>query len=392
MKDRIFSIWLLLFVLITGNVFAQQNNDGAWQKIQNAFSEGDYQLAIHLAGEMEIAPGDSLKYFRTLSSAYYRMGNYREAKQYGLAALDIAPDERTVLNQLGALYEAEQNLPKAIKYYGLLLRTDTLNAYYLRQYGFVHLKAGFKQDAFRYLAQAYRLNPGDVVVVSALSDLLMESENYNQADSILQIAFYGDSTNVKVLLAIARSKYQQKEYAEAVRNLEKVNRQIDIPEYYIKMLGYAYLQIDSADHAIHWLERLVHSEQKEFVHYYLAIAYGKKGDPDASLFHYRKAIDKSVSENIDRYYAEAAKLHESKGDYPKAIEYYRKALDYKKLPRYYYELGILSDTWFRDKNMALTYFKKYLKSGDVNPAFRAYAERRARDLQEHLHFTDEASN
>ena len=171
-----------------------------------------------------------------------------------------------------------------------------------------------------------------------------------------------------------------------------MNRQIDVPEYYIKMLGYAYLQIDSADQAIYWLERLVHSEQKEFVHYYLAIAYEQKGDPQASLFHYQKAINKSVSENIDRYYAEAAKVYESQGDLSKAIAYYRKALDYNKMPKYYYELGVLSDTWFRDKNMALTYFNKYLESADDNPAFRAYAERRARDLQEFLHFAAERSN
>jgi tetratricopeptide (TPR) repeat protein len=341
---------------------------------------------------LEIDPADSLRYYKTLLNAYYRLGNYRAAKDNAHAALQMDPNDKAVLNQLGALYDAEQNLPKAIKYYTRLLQTDTLNPYYQRQCGFVHLKAGFKREAFRYFARAYRLNPGDVVVVNALADLLMGSENYSQADSVLQAAHDADTTNVQVLLSMARSKYQQKEYEEAVRKLEKVNLQVDIPEYYIKMLGYAYLQIDSADQAIYWLERLVHSEQKEFVHYYLAIAYDKKGDPDASLFHYEKAIRKSVSENIDRYYAEAARVHESQGNLREAIAHYRKALEYNKAPKYYYELGILSDIYFRDKGMALTYFNKYLKSGDDHPVFRAYAEKRARYLEELLHFTDSGSN
>lgn len=297
-----------------------------------------------------------------------------------------------MLSLLGAIFDAEFNLPKAYKYYAMLLETDTMNPYYYKLNARIQMKAGFKVQAFKSYAKAYKLNPKDMMVVSELADLLLESEQYQQVDSILDIAAHQDSTNIQIILAKARSKYQQKDYPAVTLTIEKTFGKIDLPDYYIKMLGYAYLQIDSVDQAIFWLERLVHADQKEFVHYYLAIAYDKKGDSKASIFHYDLAIRKSLSESIDRYYAEAAQIHEKEGNLRSAIKYYQEAVHYQQKPQYLYALALLADRYYKDKNIALRYFNQYIKTDEDHPAFMDYARKKSRYIREQLHSSKQTLN
>ena len=158
------------------------------------------------------------------------------------------------------------------------------------------------------------------------------------------------------------------------------------------MAGYSYLQIDSVDQAIYWLERLLHADQKEFVHYYLAIAYDKKDDKEASLFHYDQAIKKSISESVDRYYAEAAQILEEEGDLRNAIKYFREAVRFNPKPKYLYYLAVLSDSYYKDKKIALRYFEQYINSNDDHPAFMNYARKKAKYLKEQIHFSNNSSN
>ena len=242
-----------------------------------------------------------------------------------------------------------------------------------------------KQTAFQYLARSYKLNPKDVITISEMCNLMLESENFEQVDSILELALQRDSSNIKLLLTKARSKYKQKDYQAVVETMEKTLGRIDLPDYYIKMLGFAYLQIDSVDQAIYRLESLIHSQEKEFIHYYLAIAYDKKEDQEASIFHYEQAIDKAVSDNISLYHSEVAKLYESSGDKKRAIEYYRKAYEFEPVPKYLYFSALLADTYYRDKSIAIRYFDQYIRTNDTNDAYMDYARKKSKYLKEHVH-------
>lgn len=392
MKYLFTTFVLSIGLIIPIPLHAQTSDHVQWSDIHLATQSGDYLAAIDLLHRLEIEKVDSLQYRKSLAQSYYRLGDYFHAKENAMVALGMDAKEKAMLNLLGAIFDLEFNLPKSIKYYTRLLETDTLNPYYYKQNARIQLKAGFKPQAFQYFARAYKLNPKDVMVVTELTNLLLESDQYQQVDSILNIASIQDSTNIQIILAQARSKYQQKDYATVTSHIEQTFGRIDLPEYYIKMLGYSYLQIDSVDQAIYWLERLLHADQKEFVHYYLAIAYEQKGDLKASLYHYDLAIQKSISQSIDRYYAEAAQLFEEEGELRKAIKYYQEAIHFEQKPQYLYALALLADRYYKDKSIALRYFDQYIKTQDDHAAFMDYARKKARYLKEQIHSSNQTLN
>lgn len=364
---------------------SQSVSEVDWLEIENDIQSADYSSAISKLESMYVGHQDSLRLLQKMSQCYYHLGDYYKVKETDLKILEKDPENRIVLTRLGSVYDSELNLPKAIKYYSALLKIDTSNAYYYKQNALMQLKAGEKQTAFQFLAKSYKLNPKDVITISEMCDLMLESDNFEQVDSILTIALQRDSSNIKLLLTKARSKYKQKDYQAVVKTMERTLGRIDLPDYYIKMLGFAYLQIDSVDQAIYRLERLIHSQEKEFIHYYLAIAYDKKEDQEASIFHYEQAIDKAISDNISLYHAEVAKLYESSGDKKRAIEYFRKAYDFEPVPKYLYFSALLADTYYRDKSIAIRYFDQYIRTNDTNVAYMDYARKKSKYLKELVH-------
>lgn len=355
------------------------------QDLNQLYQQGKYAEVFKIGAEYAVSASDSLDWLQLMGNSAYRLGQYADAKKFNHLLITKDTTNQPAFSQLAGIYDAEYNLPKAIKYYKKLLNLDINNALYQRQNAMVNLKAGFKREAFWHLAKAYELNQKDVLVVSELVDLLLEDGQYKVADSMIHQALLLDTTNIKMIFTEARSKYRQKLYNEVCTSLEKTIGRIDLPDYYRKILGFSYLQIDSVDRAISQLERLVLSDQKEHIHYYLALAYDKKGNTKTSLFHYNLAIKKSISENLDVYFAEAAKIYHEEDQLAKAIKYYKQAFDYQPLSKYIYQLAVISDTYYKDKSIAMRYFEQYTSMTNTKPSFANYARKRSKYLREYIH-------
>ncbi len=356
--------------------------------LMEAYQSEDYPLALRLAKECIELDSNNYQCYEKAGLAAFRLGNFLECKNALLKAEEIQPENKLVLKQLASVYEQEENVPKAIKYYNQLLKQDSLNAVYTRKLGQLFMKADMMHDAFPYFAKAYSLNANDFYTIKGMVEILTTNKQYELADSILTEALIVDSTNIQFTLLSARSAYIQKKYNKTIEQIESLRGRLDLNNYYNKMTGFSYLQVDSLDRAIfHLSKSLVDEPRPEHASYYLGIAYEKKGEPELALEYYEKALMAGISKDTDLYHRQLAKLHKEKNQLKKAIHHYTEATKYDDDPLLWFLLAQVCDDYYKDKNIAIRYYKKFSDSDHENKSYKKYARERSMYLKEQVHLS-----
>ncbi|MCB0673742.1 MAG: tetratricopeptide repeat protein [Saprospiraceae bacterium] len=349
---------------------------------QAALERQDFRTA--LAYYQSLADTQTTTLYR-MAYCQNKLGQWKDARENYERVIRQDTAMTPALLQLGGLYEQEWNYPKAFLQYRRLVKLDPVNPTYYKLCGQVAEKAGIILDAFHYYAQARSLNPDDIDVLLSLGNLFANNEQVKEADSLFYLAFQLDSTNLQVLLQRAKTKYALRDYALVVKLLERTRGRLDLNPYYQKMFGYAYLQIDSVDKAIHILENLLEKDDTEYTHYYLGMAYTVKEDPDKAIFHLEQAVQKSISPNIGLYYAQLGLLCKQENKWKEAIQNYDEAYAYSGVAKYLFFKAQVSDLYYKDKTIALKLYQKYLATADANVEYTSYANDRIRYLKEFIH-------
>lgn len=315
------------------------------------------------------------------------LGETPAAKKDLLKLLELDDQNVFALSYLASIFESEEHVPKAIKYYRALTKLDSTNFLYHRKLGMLNRKGGLIISAMESYMLAHRLNPKDMKTMKAMVEILIDNKQYSEADQILDTAKLQDSTNISMILLSARNAYEQKDYKTTTLFLKKTNGKIDLSNYYTKMYGYALMQLDSIDQAIYYLEKALTGDRssKEGAHYYLALAYDKKGQADFTKFHYEKAIQEAFSPNVGIYYKNLGLKLEAEKDYKGAIAMFKKAYEYKKEGIVLYYLARNTDIYYKDKSIAVKYYSRYIESNDKNEAYKNYAIERMKYLREVAH-------
>ena len=351
-----------------------------------AFANQDYMLAVDLSKSCYEVDSNNVACLRILAEAAYRSGDQATAKQY-LHVLEKKDSTNTsVYVQLASIYEQQLQLPRAVKYYTLLNKMKPDNPLYFRKNANLYKEYGDRLESFRLFAQANKLNPRDVLSLKGLAELSIGNEQMELADSLINVALELDSMNIGINYLFAKSKYKQKQYYEVTEVFDKIRGQVDLNSYYNKMMGYAYLQIDSVDLAISKFQlALVDDNNPEKLHYYLATAYEKKGNLNGAMQHYEKAVESGVSSDLDLYHRNVGRLALKNNNYKKALSAYKDAYKYGEDPVLLYYMAAASDHYYKDKSIAIGYYKKYLKSGHSHIEYMDYAKKRVRYLIELKH-------
>ena len=101
-----------------------------------------------------------------------------------------------------------------------------------------------------------------------------------------------------------------------------------------------------------------------------------------AVLYFDKAIKEAVSPNVNSYYSEMADSYDQMHKLKKATAAYQKSLLYGEMPLTYYSLANLYDTELKKKPIALSYYKKFLKSNpsEKEKAYVEYAKRRINEL------------
>jgi len=370
------------FFFFTSALKAQlvsSNADAEYQK-------GNYLKAISIAEQCYDEDSTNITCIEIIANASNKLGDQAKAKEYYHILEDVDSSNVNTYIQLASIYEQQQRIPRAIKYYSLLNKMLPDNPIYFRKNAKLYKSINDNKEAFRLFAKANALNSRDILTLKGLAELCVANNQMAMADSLIQCGLDIDSENISMYYILARSKYKQKQYDSVTVILEGLRGQIDLNSYYNKLLGYSYLQIDSIDLAIQKLSlALVDEEESEKLHYYLASAYEKKEEMTGALEHYEKAVKYGRSPDLDMYHRNTARLANKEKKYKKAIAHYRDAYKYGEDPLILYYLATICDSYYKDKSIAINYYKRYIKSGHSNSEYREYAKNRSRYLKEVQH-------
>lgn len=354
--------------------------------MRTAFANQDYTQAAFLSKSCYETDSNNIECLKFLASAANRSGDQAAAKTY-LHILEKKDSSNVdVYVQLASIYEQQQQLPKAIKYYTILNKMQPDNHLYYRKNANLYKGYGDQLESFRLYAKANKLSPGDVLSLKGLAVLSIENEQLAMADSLINVALALDSMNIGINYLLAKSKYKQKQYYKVTEVFHRIKGQVDLNSYYNKMVGYAYLQIDSVDLAISKFQlALVDDNRPEKLHYYLATAYEKKGNLSGAMEHYEKAVENGISPDIDLYHRNVGRLALKADKHKKALTAYKDAYKYGNDPVLLYYLAATADNYYKDKNIAIRYYKKYLMSDHRHEQYMEYARKRVKYLKEVEH-------
>ena len=347
------------------------------------FQAQDYQNALARYLEMDTT---DLEILNKIAFSQFKMGQLKDAKVTYRKILRKDSLHIPSHLYLGTIYDREYYLSRAIKHYSRLIQIDSTNPSYHKLCGKAYDKAGLPRLAFQYYANALNLNRSDIALLVDISELMLRNKQFHEADSLVKEALKLDSTNIQGLLIQSRCDYAFKDYDLVARGLEKVKRRLDLVPFYKKMLGYAYLQMDSLDQAIYELRNLLDQEVSEITHFYLASAYFKTGKLEEARYHYENAIKEGTSTNLANYYRSLAIISKENDNLKTAIKHYEDAFYFSKNPEFIILKAQASETYYKDKGMAIRQYKRYLQFSGEN-RYDAFARERIQALNEYLHLT-----
>lgn len=380
------TVKVILLCLLTTLLMGQNDIEPTLTLAHNAYDSQNYEEALSHFQTVLTDDTTNVKVYERAGLSAFRLGDLPIAKE--LFTNLVAKDSMSMigLSSLATIFDQENNTPKAIKYYHSLIKYYPDNAINYRKLAQQYQRAGLQKFAVQYYAEALEKNNRDSYAIKGLSELYLRDRKYSKADSLLTHGLKQDSMNISLNLLKAQNKYLQKAYDSTVYYMEVIRGKYDFRPHQNKMIGYAYVQIDSLDKAIHYLTQAINDPgTKEYAHYNLGVAYEKKGDTEYALHHFQEAVKAGISEDIDLYHRNVARLYSSQEDLKSAIPHYQDAYKYGEDPIVLFYLGRASDNYYKDKNIAIRYYTKFLNSTYEHPEYKDYSKKRIRYLKEYQH-------
>jgi tetratricopeptide (TPR) repeat protein len=179
-----FSILLLLFLLLLGNVNAQaQNNVPIVDKDKLAlsyFSSGEYSKAKEIYEELLKKNRFSAIYYENYLMCLVNLEEYKEALKFTQKTSSMFPDNSNIRIDYIWILEKSGDKKKVIKEIQSVLENQSLsNSYKALQVSSAFKKRGFKGEAIQVLLNSRQLNTDKMVHSMELADLYAEAENYS---------------------------------------------------------------------------------------------------------------------------------------------------------------------------------------------------------------------
>jgi tetratricopeptide (TPR) repeat protein len=184
-----------------------------------------------------------------------------------------------------------------------------------------------------------------------------------------------------LLLLSAKSAFEQQHYESAIVTINKLLEKSDTTALLARLLGVSYFHLHDYNKVITCMQFLLKNKYDfEWIYYYMGLSFRELGYVSASISWLKLAVEKSISENTTTYYSQLGQTYEQMGEHQEAIRAYRAAYNFSKEGILLYHLARNYDVYYKDKSMAVEYYKKYLESDDTIRLAREYARKRMQDM------------
>jgi tetratricopeptide (TPR) repeat protein len=359
------------------------------------FNNYQFNRALEMFNLCYQKEAENISFLNKIAQCNYNLGKFEESKINYLKILEYDSLSIVARNQLGVIYLKESEYSKSIEQYKKLIIIDSTNSFYYKQIGFLSLKTDNTANAIQYLEKAHNLNHQDIEVIIELSDIYFKLNLWKKTENFIEKGLSLDSINTKLLLIKSKIAYKQKKYEAAISVINHILEfKNDTSIYMMKLLGTSYFYLKDYKKSVILMEKILPPEENpEIIHYYLGVAYRESGDLKKSLYHFQKAIEDGVSNNIPTYYTNLAITYEGLKNFKESIKAYQLAYKSSRNKILLYRLARVYDKFYKDKKTALQYYEKYLAMNDIeNINFKEYSRNRVSELKEIIHFEESVPN
>ena len=381
---------ILFFCILPLLLFSQKKEEKAYydqlfQQANTLINTYQFRKAQDILSECYINYPENIQYLSKIAYCNFQLGRYKDAKLFYGEILKLDSINTTARSGLGRIYEREANYVKAKEQYAILIEIDSTNAYYHKRNAYMALRLGDPIAAIYAFSQAFVLNEYDIEVIDQLSTIYLTLGDLEATETMLKKGLEQDAQNIKLLQTKARLNQKRKEHETVIEAIEAIMIQGDTSTYYQMMLGVAYLHVDSTEKAIVHLQAIIdRKKDTEHTHHYLGLAYRQQQELDKSVEHFEQAIELAISPKIETYHSDLASTLEAQYQYKQAAQHFAEAFGYSKNQEYLFHQARNYDLYYKDKSIALKYYKKYLATNDKK--YKEYTTQRIEQLKEIVHF------
>jgi len=377
---------LLLFFFWIGftlSAFAQESSNADDAILLDYYQNQRFDDAFNYLKKTYPEPLTDLKILARLAYSSQMAGKLPEAESYYQRIYAVDSTNTAVLFNLGGINIRRGNNAQALEFYKKILLKDSTNFNVYKQMATLAQNSGDIKNAIIYFQKANKINPVEPDVAYDLSTFYINLQQYKTADTVINFALQADTGNLLLLQGKASIAFRLEKHAETVLLCNKLIQAGVQTSTIINMLGSSYFILKNYQNCISTFKLLEDGNTaSETSYYYTAMSYKALGQQNLAIDYFNKAIKEAVSPNVSSYYGEMADTYDQLHQPKKAVSNYQKGLLYGIMPLSYYSIANLYDTELKNKALAVTYYKKYIKSNPPakEKSYVAYAKSRIKEL------------
>ena len=332
------------------------------EKITAFFQNQQFEEAVAYLNPFYLPDSNNTQLLSDLGYAHYMNDEKQKAEFYFLKLLKRDPDNISANQYLANIYVSENKTDSARIYALRLIQLSPARSSYYRFLGNIYKKNDSTYSAIVYYQRAYALAPADPKNILALAESLININNYQQADSVLDLAVEKDSLNVSFLKLQIQSAYESKNYNSIISPGEKLIELWELNIPVLTKLVYAYFTLGRFRDCIRICELMDSNRLAgETTFYYEAKSWAKLNNPALSNFFLEKCLSYSIAKTSELYYYNLAQNNELLKNYKLAISEYDTAYYLFKYPMMLYHCGRIYDVYLKNPKKARWYYHKYLR-------------------------------
>ncbi len=350
-----------------------------------------------------------------IADSLYALGDYN-------MAIRFYKKTRNSKFKIAKCYEASGNNVQALQYYKqtILANPDAIIAKY--NYGKLFFKTGFYKSAdsvFKLLRTAHPKNPNFPYYLGLIKEKQKDALAMEQFAIVLDL----DSTHQNAIYKFAKNRTVKREFVEAFRYIKKGLSANPNSIRFLNLQALVFFHNKDYHGALSVYKKLLEYKQSNVqLHDNLAISFSKTNQFEKAINQYTILINEFDDENFKwhyqianayvalHYFAKAQRHLEiaialkdisTEREYMSLSSIFRKTKDYQaqldalkkviaqnpKNQVAHYFIATAADNYFKDKNMVIPYYERYLKRFGDNGKFNEYAKQRIKDLKTELHFS-----
>lgn len=336
-------------------VAGHYNRQLSWQFARSLFQAGRLDSARD-----SLLLWDQDAVFRTraenlLVQIAAQQGNHMEAVKFLIRLRDRYPDNPIYPHRLARVFTALNQFPAAEGQYALAFRLDTLNQLVIGEWADILQKLESPERAYRILRRGVAVSP----------------ENLNFRRQMVGLT------------------YKMKRIDEVIAHASFLTLQGDTTAQSVKLMAFAFFQLDSLDRAEYWIDHLLDNQLfGEDLYFYKGRILAARGKKDEAQLFYDEAVRSCLSPNFNSFAMQAGvNLYET-SKYEDAIRWMQMMRHFSENPMVLFYLASTYYLYYEDREPAHRHFQLFIDQSwrDEEESYREYARLRIREINEERHF------